>query len=740
MKRTLLLSAWLFASLFSFANEPLNGTAKRICGTMDNLMHQKILDPGLESRMKQIETFTKSYMVNFKNTNTSHSIITIPVVFHIVYNNPSENISDAQCQAQVNQLNLDFAKMNTDASNIPAVWQGIAANTNIQFCLAQRDPNGLATTGVERRSSSTTSFTTDDKIKYQSTGGMNAWPSSSYLNIWSANLSGSILGYAQFPGGPATTDGVVLLFSSIGSMIQQGTLPNFNLGRTATHEVGHWLNLMHIWGDDAGCTGSDNVGDTPNQGTENYGCPSFPLTDGCSPSSPGVMFMNYMDYTDDACMNMFSSGQSTRMNALFANGGARVSISNSTGCQAPVISSTCGVATGLSFSSVTASGATLTWGTVSGAVKYYVKYKKSSFSSWSIISSTTNSKTITNLSSNTLYQWQVQAICSMGGGASSVVSTFTTAAAPACGIPSSLSSSLISANGATLNWSAVGGAISYNIQYQVNGSGSWINTTSNTNSKSLTGLTNGTSYTFQVQAICASGTGSYSLTSSFITLFANCTDNNEPNDSYLTPAIVATNADISGQISMTTDADWFGFTTSAPNTKFMIVLSNLVKDYNIRLYNSSFAQIGFSLKTGTVNDTIKKNLTAAGTYYIKVFGNNGAYSATQCYNLRVNISNVNFRLADEMTNVETIPLVQTDLTVFPNPIHDNLNVIFKTTNNQTATIRVYDMVGKIVRTIPLDAIEGENKLNIDFSEFHKGIYFVELIDSGNKITKKVILE
>ncbi|MES2622504.1 MAG: M43 family zinc metalloprotease, partial [Bacteroidota bacterium] len=197
--------------------------------------------------------------------------------------------------AQINQLNLDFARLNTDAVNTPSAFAGVAANTNIQFCLAVRDPNGVATTGIVRKSTTATSFTYNDAVKSASTGGANPWPSSRYLNFWSCNTGGSLLGYAQFPGGSSTTDGVVVLYSTIGSMVTRGTKATYDFGRVATHEVGHWVNLRHIWGDETACIGSDNVGDTPNQSDKNFFCPSFPRTDACSPS-PGVMFMNYMDY------------------------------------------------------------------------------------------------------------------------------------------------------------------------------------------------------------------------------------------------------------------------------------------------------------------------------------------------------------------------------------------------------------------------------------------------------------
>jgi hypothetical protein len=228
-------------------------------------------------------------------------------------------------------LNKDYRRWNTDANLVPAAWQNLAVDCEINFCMAHRDPNGNWTDGIERVSTTVTSWSTNDDVKSAAAGGEDAWDRSKYLNIWVCNLSGGVLGYATFPGGPAADDGVVLSYQYVGTV---GASAPYNKGRTATHEIGHWLNLRHIWGDDGtSCSGSDAVADTPNQSSENYGCPTFPHTDACSPTSPGVMFMNYMDYTDDACMYMFTAAQKTRMWA--ALNGSRVSIQTSNACSAP---------------------------------------------------------------------------------------------------------------------------------------------------------------------------------------------------------------------------------------------------------------------------------------------------------------------------------------------------------------------------------------------------------------------
>ena len=309
---------------------------RRSCGSMEVLAAQLAADPAQAQRMAAIEAHAMRFKSDPNAQRTAAGTVIIPVVVHVIYNTAAQNISDAQVQSQIAVLNEDYRKLNADRTSTPAIYAGLAADVNVQFVLAKRDPNGLATTGVIHKLTKTSSWSTNDAVKNSKRGGDNAWDASKYLNLWACNLGQGLLGYAQFPGGSASTDGVVILYSAFGSKAKYaaGTYTaSYDLGRTATHEVGHWLNLRHIWGDDSGaCTGSDLVDDTPNQGAENYGCPVFPHVT-CSNS--GDMSMNYMDYTDDKCMYMFSTGQSSRMNALFGAGGARVSLLTSLGGTAP---------------------------------------------------------------------------------------------------------------------------------------------------------------------------------------------------------------------------------------------------------------------------------------------------------------------------------------------------------------------------------------------------------------------
>jgi len=282
----------------------------RTCGTMDNLQNEIAADPSRAEYLRQLDKQTEEWIKNNQDyINSTKTLITIPVVVHVLYNTTAQNISDAQINSQITALNQDYRNLNADGTNVPSAFQSLRADVEVEFCLATVDPNGATTTGITRTQTSNTSFSmSSNNMKYTSQGGHDIWDRDNYLNIWVCNLAGGLLGYAQFPGGTAATDGVVILYTAFGTM---GTAQApYNKGRSATHEIGHWLNLIHIWADDGGgCSQDDQVTDTPVQADMNYGCPSFPQNT-CGTDN---MTMNYMDYTDDGCMYMFTLGQKARM-------------------------------------------------------------------------------------------------------------------------------------------------------------------------------------------------------------------------------------------------------------------------------------------------------------------------------------------------------------------------------------------------------------------------------------------
>lgn len=295
-------------SLYGF----LNAQNHSRCGTTEYLNSLKLQQPALNSKMLHMEHSLQNSADNLI-TNHRESIIKIPVVVHVIYNLAEQNISDSRVMSQIDVLNEDYRKLNANASQIPSAFSSLAADCEIEFCLASRDPQGNYTTGITHTQTNATAFGLSDAVKRSVTGGVDAWPTDKYLNIWVCNLSNNLLGFATLPGTvlPAL-DGVVICYKYFGRNTPEGG--NYNKGRTATHEIGHWLNLVHIWGDDDNaadpCSGTDQVNDTPNQEGPNFQCPSYPAPS-CSNASD--MFMNYMDYTYDQCMNMFTTGQKTRM-------------------------------------------------------------------------------------------------------------------------------------------------------------------------------------------------------------------------------------------------------------------------------------------------------------------------------------------------------------------------------------------------------------------------------------------
>jgi len=256
-------------------------------------------------------------------------LVTIPVVVHIVYNQSSDNLSDARIQSQIDVLNEDYRRTNSDASQTPSLFSGLGADSEIEFCLAAIDPNGNATDGIVRMQTSVSQFNvSSDEIKYASQGGSNGWDRDQYLNIWVGRLQGGILGYASFPNAAwtAAEDGVVIGTPYFGRGFS-GISSQYSEGRTCTHEVGHWLGLRHIWGDGA-CSATDNVSDTPSSEDPYYNCPN--MGSSSTSCSSQDMFMNYMDYVDDDCMNLFTHGQKAVMQDVLS--GFRSSLAQSVGC------------------------------------------------------------------------------------------------------------------------------------------------------------------------------------------------------------------------------------------------------------------------------------------------------------------------------------------------------------------------------------------------------------------------
>jgi pregnancy-associated plasma protein-A len=301
---------------------PKRQQAQRHCGTMAS--HYELVDafPEIRENLASIERFTSQFELLDGAESFRVGVARIPVVVHVVFKTAAENIPDSQIHNQIAVLNRDFRATNPDINQVPAPFKPLAADARIEFVLATTDPEGNQTNGITRTQTNIDSFVmTNNPVKFSASGGVDAWNTQKYLNLWVCRLAptatGQLLGYAQFPGNLAATDGVVIHHTAFGT---GGTAEDpFDLGRTATHEVGHYLNLHHIWGDTVipTCGDTDNVDDTPNQFGSNGGTPTFPRIS-CNNGPNGDMFMNYMDYVNDAAMFMFTQGQVTRMQATLA--------------------------------------------------------------------------------------------------------------------------------------------------------------------------------------------------------------------------------------------------------------------------------------------------------------------------------------------------------------------------------------------------------------------------------------
>ena len=300
--------------------------AQQGCTSFEYQQNELRSTPALKSRMNEIENFIQKKLAIPSTSDQQRgehlSLVTIPVVVHILYNSSNENISDKAVADQLKLLNECFRRLNADSVNTPERFRPFAADCDIEFKLAIADPQKRATTGIIRKYTPVSSWDGDDKMKFYAEGGDEAWDTRNYLNIWVCNIK-RILGYATFPGSDAAKDGIVINYGA------------FGINKTLVHETGHWLGLKHIWGDEA--CGDDLVSDTPKQSTFTSGCPSG-IRLSCSSGAAGDMYMNYMDFTNDGCINLFTEGQKMRMRAMLTPGGARYSILSSGGLSKPQVS------------------------------------------------------------------------------------------------------------------------------------------------------------------------------------------------------------------------------------------------------------------------------------------------------------------------------------------------------------------------------------------------------------------
>lgn len=488
------------------------------CGTMEYLEMQKQQNSNVASMMEQFEVQVQQWISDKANSERflADGVITIPVVVHILYCDESQNISDQRVFEQIAILNRDFAGQNPNSMG--SFPDYLKANTGIQFELAKKTPDGKSTTGIERRKTSVHSFSSNNDMKYGARGGLDAWDPKSYMNIWVCILE-RYTGYAQFPGtGVNSSFGVVIRTSAFGLTDH----PRWGLGGVTSHEIGHCFNLRHVWGDDQGaCTGDDFAEDVPNQAYPTYDFWQGTFIDECTSSKPGIMYMNFMDYTNDASWANFTPDQTNRIQACFAPSAALEPLKTSTGAVSPT---GCEIPTSIFVRFITKTTATLEWNAMYGALSYYVRYRVSGGSTWIFALTYTNNIKLTGLSKNKSYEFQVQTISSSCTSEFSPLNTFKT---PNSDQSSSIATPTLinpvnNAQGVelqlTLSWSSIANSTYRVVQYsefsdfsnyyEINGGTTTI----------IAGLDYGKTYYWRVKGCNSSYSGPWSETRTFSTL------------------------------------------------------------------------------------------------------------------------------------------------------------------------------------------------------------------------------
>jgi hypothetical protein len=701
MKKINYLSVLLLLSIALFAQNHHN------CLSHENYEQMLIKDKTFAENQKILEEYTKSYTSsNLKMSSTGY---TIPVVFHVIYTTGSGNISDAQIVNQVNILNAEFKRQQVDTILTPLAFKPLAAPFNVTFRLATKDPQGNCTNGINRVYNELTncSFYNDD-VK-----SLSYWPSDQYLNIWivqsmryATSLPCQGGGYATFPGGAPTLDGINIrgdLIGSIGTAATNSGWGNFK-GRYLIHELGHWFNLRHIWGD-ANC-GNDFVSDTPIHETSNSGCPNFPYkaNNTCGTGANGEMYTNYMDYTNGNCLNMFTAGQVARMTAAInspvsnRNNLWSTSNLNATGTADPyVYPPTC-----------CANPAILPYGAIIACVGDTVKITDNSYGGLS-----------------TSRNWN------FNGGSS--VNTTDSIAKVVYSVPGVYSVDL------TKNYLSSSKTATFTNHVYI------LNNTANTlySFPFTEGFENQFNFNNAWTVVNRDNLTPWGITSSTNFSGAKCVALGVFNES--APAIdelISPSIDMSAASSVTLSFKLhYAATSYTPNTdRLTVQVSNDCGKSWFQLYNkagntlktistnisSSYTPAPGSNEWRTENIMIDDSYLSSNWYFKFVFTNNGGGNNIFIDNVNINgISTIGIK--ENIVNTNFIQLV-------PNPANEAVLMQFK--NEQNRTVNVYNQLGQLQYTYQVtkkeESITTQNWLN--------GVYYFSVEENGfNPIYKKVVV-
>ena len=674
------------------------------CGTDEMVRKSLAANPQLmqqyiqeQARLAAIDQ--QAFPNGYKDENRAAAVIyTIPIVFHVINEGGTENISDAQIFDEVRILNRDYAKLNPDTANIVASFRSIASNVQIQFALAKKDPNGNCTNGIDRVTSTLTN-SADDNSK------LNDWPSSKYLNVWTVKTIGTagVAGYAYYPGSTsAANDGVLILSNYIGSIGTGSTATS----RALTHEIGHYFNLAHTWGNTnnpgVACgtdpINGDQVSDTP----VTKGHTTCNLTDATCVPPIVENVQNYMEYS--YCSNMFTAGQRTRMrSAATSSMGSRSTLWSAanltaTGITAPAVLCQANFETNNVYNNILCQGDS-------------VKFTDLSWNghptswNWTFQNGTpaTSTDSMPTVTYNTPGLFNVSLSVSNTSGTVSASKTSYIRVNPSTAV---YSNSIYSEGFET---SAIP-----NTDWQVNneapGANTWVQTAS----------------------ASSSGTKSAMLT--------NTAAQSGNVDELISPSINM--AAITGINPALTFKVAYAQRTSADADKLAIYVSSTCgKSWIIRKAITGTMLATAPVNTGTfvptssqwVTQTVSLSSYATNTdlFFKFVFTSGGGNTI---YIDDINIKGTPLGV-DELTS-------NLNFNVYPNPAEEITNINFNLIDKQKVSLKVFDVVGREITSVyngDLPAGEHQYTLN-QTTKLSSGIYFVTLNIAGQNFSKKLIVK
>jgi hypothetical protein len=720
---------------------------------------------------KQVE----EYKANNPNAKSQMVNYTIPVVVHVVHSGQSVgtgfNISQAQVIDQINILNADYAGTGLNSGSVPSAFAALKANCQLSFCLATKNPTGgvLPEPGIDRISASSKGWTTGNYSSSYVDGTIkpnSIWDPTRYMNMWVLDLGGGLLGYATFPtgtgltgitgNGTATTDGVVMLNTAFGSIGSAAASAPYNKGRTTTHEVGHWLGLRHIWGDAGQCGGSDFCNDTPPQRGQTtspagcyYGCPTFPAqpntcTQGGITNTNGDMFMNFMDYTDDACMYMFTIDQRTRIQTAMNTGTYRSLLSTSANTLCTVVAA-----------APTASFTMLSTACTTAAVNLY-NYSTSNPTStyvWSANPSTgvtfnpsnTSIAPTVNFTTPGNYSITVVATNTAGNNSSTKTISITTCAT---GTTTTLCNDTITnvtptgtllpnaagSDTATPGCSPKAGYIMGSNCYDDLEKAEFFN------SSLYSGIASP-----QIKSVIvifykdgSRGTGGNNTTAVNLKIY-NGTMSGGPTGTATPLGTVNANIGNILAVTATNSANYVG-------NPGIVYTNPILRPYkytfatpvNAPATNGFFASITIPTAAGDTAVIMDDGSLAAGTNW-ELWSDNSWHSipvAWSGYDASMAILPV--MQCGTVTAINSNSILDANISLHPNPTNGIINAIVTLPNSQNLDITISNTLGQVISNTKHSNVSN-NVFTLDLNNYNNGVYFVTFNNGQEKIVKRVIL-